>query len=211
MGKTVSCTDDICDDTKFGGITGYGGGDEITGRPWGLGWQMIQNGRACTDGQIPTVLVLNCAQITKGGSEWVPGCVRWSQHNNMTSEFSATVVEVKYRYWIYQLRWLGVRGRERVWEKKVFHLPQCKKLIKLFSMGVLNMQMQRRKWNHYEMCMQKYIWEPETAWRICCGRVQPVQTYRTPHFGESVWTHSMSYSSPKSLLLLRQVSCRLVA
>lgn len=30
------------------------------------------------------------------------------------------------------------------------------------------------------------------------------KTYRTPHFGESLWAHSMSYSSSQSLLLLRQ-------
>lgn len=155
--------------------------------------------KRCTDGQIQTILVLNCSQITKGG-EGVPGCVHWSQHNNVTRDFFFLLIEVKYKYWIYLLRWLSKREKVSMAGKGVsfalknffflygrFKYTSAKKKVKL-QWNVF-IEVHKGAWN----CMKNMLYQ-----------AQPVQTVRIHHFGESVWTHSMSYSSPESLLLLRQ-------
>lgn len=72
-------------------------------------------------------------------------------------------------------------------------------------MGVLNTQVQRRKWNRNEMCLWKYIREPETAWKTCYVEHNLFRLAGFTILGNLRGpTRCLTASSPESLLLLRQ-------
>lgn len=103
--------------------------------------------RRGTDGQIQTILVLKCSQITKGG-KGVPGCVHCLQHNNMTTDFfflafdrcKIQVLDLLLQVTLSKRKKVSMAGKGIS-----FALIKKKKLIDFFSRGVLNIQVQRRQ------------------------------------------------------------------